>query len=70
MFAPLYPPEDSPRGIADNNALVGYVYAALRCDDLMADILRNSVVDTGRAVYDGNQALGSSLLYANARAFH
>ena len=56
--------ESSPTVMADDSALVGYVYAALRCDDLMADILRNSVVDIGLAVYDGNRAPAGSLLYA------
>ncbi|MET0535378.1 MAG: CHASE domain-containing protein [Steroidobacter sp.] len=46
----------------------GYVYAALHCDDLMEDILRNSVVDAGLAVYDGEQTSSDALLYANARA--
>jgi PAS domain S-box-containing protein len=68
MFAPLYPRESNAVGVADENRLVGYVYAALDCDDLMADILRNSVVDIGFAVYDGNQTSRGSLLHTNARA--
>ena len=66
MFAPLYSPEHAANDRA--NASVGYVYAALHCDDLMADVLRNSVVDMGLAVYDGKQTSPDSLLYANARA--
>lgn len=68
MFAPLYPEQAAPAAAADKSALVGYVYAALRCDDLMSDILRNSVADVGVAVYDGDAASTGSLLYANARA--
>jgi PAS domain S-box-containing protein len=68
MFAPLYSRESSPADIVHENAPVDYVYAALRCDDLMADILRNSVIDIGLAVYDGNRAPAGSLLYADARA--
>ena len=67
MFAPLYPRQNSLTITADS-ALVGYVYAALRCDDLIADILRNSTIDIGLALYDGNRALAGSLLYANAHA--
>jgi PAS domain S-box-containing protein len=68
MFAPLYPREANAAGPASENALVGFVYAALQCDDLMADILRNSPADIGLAVYDGAHASPNSPLYANARA--
>lgn len=67
MFAPLYPREGPAAGAAQQAPLVGYVYAALRCEDLMSDVLRNSIADIGLAVYDGDAAAGSPL-YANARA--
>jgi PAS domain S-box-containing protein len=68
MFAPLYSPESASSDGAHVNGSVGYVYAALHCDDLMSDVLRNSVIDVGLAVYDGKQTSRDSLLYANARA--
>jgi PAS domain S-box-containing protein len=67
MFAPLYSP-DHPQSGDHQNPSVGYVYAALHCDDFIADVLRNSVIDVGLAVYDGKQTSPDSLLYANARA--
>jgi PAS domain S-box-containing protein len=68
MFAPLYSPQRLSNGGDHVNGSVGYVYAALHCDDLMADILRNSVVDAGLAVYDGKKTSPETLLYANPRA--
>jgi PAS domain S-box-containing protein len=68
MFAPLYTPEHPQAGGDRASASVGYVYAALHCDDFMADVLRNSVVDVGLAVYDGKETSPGSLLYENARA--
>jgi PAS domain S-box-containing protein len=68
MLAPLYPREGPAAGAAEQAPLVGYVYAALRCEDLMSDVLRNSIADIGLAVYDGDVVGASSPLYANARA--
>jgi PAS domain S-box-containing protein len=68
MFAPLYSPDHPQSGGDHENSSVGYVYAAVHCDDFIADVLRNSVIDVGLAVYDGKQTSPDSLLYANARA--
>jgi PAS domain S-box-containing protein len=68
LFEPLYPRESHSAGLARNRAPLGYVYAALDCDRLVSDMLRESVVDIGVAVYDGHQASPGPMLYANALA--
>jgi PAS domain S-box-containing protein len=70
MVEPLYPYQsESTRTDATQRVdPVGYVYAALDCNLLMADLLHESVVDVGFAVYDGAGTSGGALLYANTRA--
>jgi PAS domain S-box-containing protein len=67
MFAPVYPREaENRRGPA--KPLLGYVFAALQCDDLMNEVLHDSMSNIGLAVYDDAQASPASRLYANAQA--
>jgi PAS domain S-box-containing protein len=69
MVEPLYQYQSaSVPAAAQRGAPQGYVYAALDCDQLVADLLRDSVVDVGLAIYDGTRAPGGALLYANTRA--
>ncbi len=70
MLEPLYRYQNgSALAVAtDRGDPVGYVYAVLHGDQLMADLLRDSVVDAGLAIYDGTRAAAGSLLYANTRA--
>jgi PAS domain S-box-containing protein len=63
-----YQSESAPADATKRGDPVGYVYAALDCDQLMADLLHESVVDVGFAVYDGARTSGGALLYANTRA--
>jgi len=68
MFEPLSPGEGAQRAAAHDRAPIGYVFAALDCDQVMADTYRDSLVDVGLAVYDGTRPSPDSLLYANTRA--
>jgi PAS domain S-box-containing protein len=67
MFAPVYP-RDTENGPANGQQILGYVFAALQCDDLMDEVLHDSVANIGLAVYDEARASADSRLYANARA--
>ena len=70
MVEPLYQyqGDSAPADAATRGDPVGYVYAAINCNQLMADLLHESVVDVGFAVYDGARTSGGALLYANTRA--
>lgn len=64
MYLPVYR-NGLPHGtIAERRAaLLGYVYSPFRMDDLMAGIAGKGIHDLDIRIYDGEQALPSSLMY-------
>jgi PAS domain S-box-containing protein len=67
MFAPVYSRANGSSGTNDEGGPLGYVFATLRSDELMAAILRDTLSDIGVAIYDSERSR-SSALYTNARA--
>jgi PAS domain S-box-containing protein len=64
MYVPVYHPS-LPRGTVQERraAIVGWVYAPFRMNDLMRGLGGEHVSDLEVAIYDGRQAAESALLY-------
>jgi PAS domain S-box-containing protein len=69
MYVPVYHP-DLPRGTLEERraAIVGWVYAPFRMNDLMRGLGGEHVSDLEVAIYDGRQAAESTLLYRSPGA--
>jgi PAS domain S-box-containing protein len=67
MFVPVYRRDSAPASIEERRAaLVGYVSAAFRADDLVSSVLKQRTLPLSLSIWEGRRPTADALLYSTA----